>query len=318
MATPTVGLGERRCVDFVPSPSHSHEVAEALLLSDQRELVLGRLGRCAREKSSHAGFARNRGRGQRIVAGDHHGSNAHRPEFLEALGEAWLHDVLQVDRAEHFTAISHHEWRAALLGDFLDLAVDLDWKVLADPVSNRIRRALANRATVDVDAAHPRLGAEFDELRVRNCSPHDCAHALDAFLHRERDDALTFGGFVGERGELGRFGNGARRDPRGGIERHGLTVADGDGAGLVEKKNLHVAGGLDGLAAHREHVLLDHAIDARDADGAEQAADRGRDQGKPRRAMNTVIENADSERAGRVCCGCRRRTGAGRCTPAKR
>ena len=66
--------------------------------------------------------------------------------------------------------------------------------------------------------------------------------------------------------------------PGRGNELRGLAVAQGDGAGLVQEQDVHVAGRLDGPAAHGQDVLLDHAVDAGDADGAEQAADGRRDE----------------------------------------
>ena len=56
------------------------------------------------------------------------------------------------------------------------------------------------------------------------------------------------------------------------------AVAHRDRAGLIQQQHVDIAGGLDGLAAHGQHVVLHHAVDARDADGREQAADGGRDQ----------------------------------------
>ena len=80
-------------------------------------------------------------------------------------------------------------------------------------------------------------------------------------------------------------------------ERHGLAAAQRDRAGLVQEQRVDVAGGLDGLAAHRQHVVLHHAIHAGNPDRGEQAADRRRNQ-------------ADEQ--GRVHGDGRRRAGASR------
>ena len=70
-----IGLRERRRV-ICAVTAHGDELAFALLLADQRELVLG-LG--FRKEIIDAGFRRNSRRGERIVAGDHHRSDAHAP-----------------------------------------------------------------------------------------------------------------------------------------------------------------------------------------------------------------------------------------------
>ena len=44
------------------------------------------------------------------------------------------------------------------------------------------------------------------------------------------------------------------------------SVAEGDGAGLVEQQHIHVASGFDGSAGRRHHVEPDQAIHAGDAD----------------------------------------------------
>ena len=61
-------------------------------------------------------------------------------------------------------------------------------------------------------------------------------------------------------------------------ELHRLPVAQRDGAGFVEQQRVHVARGFHRLAAHREHVVLHHAVHAGDSDGREQSTNGGRDQ----------------------------------------
>ena len=76
-----VGLGQRgRVVGAVAG--HGDQLAAGLLLADERELVLGRgLG----EEVVHAGLGGDGRGGERVVAGDHHGADAHRAELVEAL-----------------------------------------------------------------------------------------------------------------------------------------------------------------------------------------------------------------------------------------
>ena len=79
----------------------------------------------------------------------------------------------------------------------------------ADPLGDRVAGALADLAAVEVDARHPGLRREGDEL-----------HALDAprpqaeLLLGEDDDRAALGRLVGERGELRRLGEVARQDVR--------------------------------------------------------------------------------------------------------
>ena len=61
--------------------------------------------------------------------------------------------------------------------------------------------------------------------------------------------------------------------PCTGMNSDRLAVAERDGARLVEQQRVHVARRLDRAPAHRDHVLLDQAVHAGDADGREQAAD---------------------------------------------
>ena len=92
-----IGLRKRgRVIGAVAG--HGDEVAGFLFLADERELVFRRgLG----EEVIDAGFLRDGRGGQRIVAGDHDGADAHGAETLEAIREAAFDDVLEMDRAEH-------------------------------------------------------------------------------------------------------------------------------------------------------------------------------------------------------------------------
>ena len=88
----------------------------ACSVADQFELGLRRrLG----EKIVDAGFGGDGRGGQRIVAGDHHRADAHLAQRREALADAALDDVLQVDDAEQPAVLGDRERRAAGLGDAL-------------------------------------------------------------------------------------------------------------------------------------------------------------------------------------------------------
>ena len=58
-------------------------------------------GVASARKSSTPASVGDRRRGERVVAGDHHGADAHRPQLVEALAHARLHGVLEPDHAEH-------------------------------------------------------------------------------------------------------------------------------------------------------------------------------------------------------------------------
>ena len=111
-----VGLGERGGVVRAVA-GHRDEAAARLVLADEREL---RLRRRLREVVVDAGLGGDRGGGQRVVAGDHHGLDAHPPQLGEALLDAPFDDVLQLDDAEHRGPLGDDERRPAALGDRLD------------------------------------------------------------------------------------------------------------------------------------------------------------------------------------------------------
>ena len=117
--------------------------------------------------------------------------------------------------------------------------------------------------------------------------------AADAvLLLGEDDDRAAFRRFVGERRELRRIGELALRYARQRDELRGLTVAEGDRAGLVEKKGIDVSRRLDRPAGHREHVEANETIHAGDADRREQRTDGRRDQGHEQRHEHEHAECA--------------------------
>ena len=69
---------------------HGNELAFGLLALDECHFVF-RLG--FGEKVVYASLSRDRCRGERVVAGNHHGANAHRAQMLEPLAHAAFDDV---------------------------------------------------------------------------------------------------------------------------------------------------------------------------------------------------------------------------------
>ena len=165
--------------------------------------------------------------------------------------------------------------------DALHGLVDLRGIRPADPTADAVGGALADRLAVDVHAAHPRLRGEGHEDGVRHLVDFPAADAV--LLLGQDHDAASFGRFVGQAGKLRGLGQFLGIDAGGGDEFRRLAVAHGDRAGLVQQQHVHVAGGLHRAAAHGQHVLLDHAVDAGDADGREQPADRRRNQAHQQR-----------------------------------
>ena len=111
-----VCLGERRSVVGAVA-GHGDQLAVGLLASDERHLVFWRR-LC--QKVIDAGFGRDRRGGERVVAGDHHRLDAHRPQMREPIADAALDDVLQMNDAEGAAALGDDERRAAGAGHTLN------------------------------------------------------------------------------------------------------------------------------------------------------------------------------------------------------
>ncbi len=125
---------------------HGHQSALALVFADQGELGLRRgLG----EEVVHPGLGGDGRGGEAVVAGDHDGLDTHAPQLREALLDAALDDVLELDHAQHAGAIGHHQGGAAAPGDGIDDAGHLLREGPAlrlDMAADGLRRALADLA----------------------------------------------------------------------------------------------------------------------------------------------------------------------------
>ena len=125
MATPTSAWASAgRIVGAVAA--HGHQLAFGLLVANELELVLGS---CLGKEIIHPGFGRNRGRGHRIIAGDHDGANAHPAQFGEALADAALDDILEVDDAKQTAVLGNRQRRAAGLGNRIGNRVDFAHRI---------------------------------------------------------------------------------------------------------------------------------------------------------------------------------------------
>ena len=271
-----VRLGERgRVVGAVAR--HRDEVSPRLVVADQREL---RLGRGFGEEVVDAGFGRDRRRRERVVARDHDGLDAHLAQLAEALADAALDDVLQLDDAEH---AGRRPRRRAACRPRVAIASTSARTSFGRRRRPRPRRSARSRRRRPCGSRRPSRSTPL--MRVCALNGHErraervhVALAQAELLLRQHHDAAAFRRLVRERGELGGVGEVALGDAGRRDEGRRLAVAERDRAGLVEQQHVHVAGGLDRAAGRRDHVRLDHAVHAGDADRGEQAADRRRDQ----------------------------------------
>jgi hypothetical protein len=111
-----IGLRQRRRVVGAVA-AHGDELALGLLVADQLQLVLRRrLG----EEIVDAGFAGDRGRGQRIVAGDHHGADAHAAQFAKRSRMPPLTMSLRWMTPSRRPSVGDRQRRAAGFGDAID------------------------------------------------------------------------------------------------------------------------------------------------------------------------------------------------------
>src|SRR5262249_61649366 len=136
-----------------------------------------------------------------------------------------------------------------------------------EEIEDRVDRALAYPRVVSVDAAHPALSRDWNEISPDLC---EVTPTVAVFLLGEHPDGPTFGGLVGERSQLGRirqflFGDAPHR-----FELGRLAIAERNGAGLVEKQRIDVARRLDGAPRHGEHIETHEAIHPGNADSRKQ------------------------------------------------
>ena len=210
IATPTSACASAGA-SFVPSPVIATIRPLALLLLDQRQL---RLGRRLGEEVVDAGLLRDHGGGDAVVAGDHHGADAHPAQLVEALAHAALDDVLQVDDAERPVVLGDDERRAALLARRAGRPSSSSAGELPpcsrDEALDGVGGALADRAC---RSGRRRSSASW-RVNGTNCVLAELALAEAEPLLREHDDRAALRRLVGERGELRHLGQLALVDAR--------------------------------------------------------------------------------------------------------
>ena len=253
MATPTSAWASAGA-SLVPSPVIATSLPLACSSLDQPHLGLGRgLG----EEVVDARLAGDRRGGARVVAGDHDGADAHGAEAVEALADAALDHVLEVDDAEHARAVGDRQRRAALhrrsrrrlASTSVGSAPPSETTCSAPPRTAplRMHRPPRSQPLIRVCAVKGMKVA----LAVADLAP---AQAVTAPWPAPRSSAPRAsrrrGWPTGRRRPAP-----PRRTPgdRDELGRH--AVAQGDGAGLVQQQRVDVARRLDRAPAHREHVL---------------------------------------------------------------
>ena len=107
--------------------------------------------------------------GQRIVAGDHDGTQAHLPQAVEPLLHVRLEDVFEGDDPRDLAALGHDERGSSFDRDAIDDILQLMRNVAATiqhEASDRVDGAFPYLAAVrQVHPAHPRLRAERHQGR---------------------------------------------------------------------------------------------------------------------------------------------------------
>ena len=119
MATPTSACASAGSI--VGAIAGHLSFALPLLALDQIHLVF-RLG--LGKKVVYSGLARNHRSGQRVVAGNHDGADAHSAQPCQPVFQAALDHVLQVDHPTA-DAFGHNQRRTALARNLLNVVADL-------------------------------------------------------------------------------------------------------------------------------------------------------------------------------------------------
>ena len=199
MQTPTSACASAGA-SLVPSPHMAIRRPLRLFAADVAQLVFGRrLG----DEIVDAGFRGDRRRGHRIVAGDHHGLDAHAAQGGEAVPHVRLHHVFQVDHAEDAAAVDQAQRRAARARDLVDRGAERRRlrnvlpSLLARELEHRIDRTFTDFSGSDIDPRHPSRRRELDELGAGR--RHLSAHVI--FFLRQGDDRAAFRGLVGIAGK---------------------------------------------------------------------------------------------------------------------
>ncbi len=238
-----VRLRERRGV-VRAVPGHRDEPPVGLLLADELELALRRrLG----EDVVDARLLGDRRRGQPVVAGDHDGADAHRPQLVEARPHALLDDVAQLDDPEHLRVARDGQRRRAGAADAVQATSSSGGACPPSSVTQRMTASPAPLRSREPSRSTPLMRV----CAVNGTNVAACGSELvlaQPVLLGQHDDRAALRRLVGQRGELRHLREVALRHAGHRDERGGLPVAERDRAGLVEQQDVDVAGRLDRAA----------------------------------------------------------------------
>ena len=172
-----IRLSQRRSVIGTVA-AHCNELAFGLLIADQPQLVLRcRLG----QEVIDTRFGGNGSCGDSVVAGDHDRADAHAAQLVEALSDAALDDILEMNDAEKTTIACDRQRRSSFfrndISDRLDFANGFtSGRRMQLPGTGTFRdgcrrschvghdgvdRAFADPARAHVNAAHPGLSRKW-------------------------------------------------------------------------------------------------------------------------------------------------------------
>ena len=242
-----IGLGQRRRVVGAIA-AHGDQPAFGLLAADQLELALWRgLGK----EIVDAGFGSDCRCGQRVVAGDHDGADAHAAQFGEALADAGLDDVLQVDDAEHAAGRARP---ASGVPPVLAMRSMLRPRAAASPAcctmpSTASAAPLRIDGRLQIGAGHARMRGEGMVSAIRRRRRRRGRASLRASSTIDLPSGVS-----SARRKQGGATSSRSRDAGDRVEGVGHAVTEGDRAGLVEQQRVDIARRFDGAAGFGNDV----------------------------------------------------------------
>ena len=179
-------------------------------------------------------------------------------------------------RAEQLAVDTHEQRRAATLGDLVDFTGQ-GWRQISAFLTHerqqRIHGPLAIHAPLIIDPRQARLGAERHGGQYLGGR-----FGLWMQIAQVLDDGFAFRRLVRQRCKQCALGQIPRGHARRCVNCRATTVAEGDGAGLVQQQDMHVPRRFHGAAGFGDHVQAHQTVHTGDTDGREQTADGGRNQ----------------------------------------
>ena len=269
-----IGLGQcRRVVCAVAG--HRDQAAASLFLADVFQFVLRS---CLCKEIIDTGFVRDGRGGKRVISRNHDGANSHCSERCKAFLHSTLDDVFEVNQPEDSCPVRNSQRRSTIPRDLFGQLHEFLRRrstLLLHKVGDGFRRPFSQMPAVHIDAAHARVRGKRNEVRFMLAN---FAAAQAVFLFGKYDNRAALGSFVGHGSKLSAIRQIGFGDTWSGEKASCLPVAESNGAGFIEQKDINITRGLNGATGHSQHIMLHHSIHARDANCRKQAPDRGWDQ----------------------------------------